>query len=80
MNDRQSRETDVGKTCRAVAMHLNSSVIPTRVLPSSGVPGIGTRALTGKDSGASGNLTSGMNQSSRQIGYYGTNALTHFPN
>jgi hypothetical protein len=37
-------------------MHRSNSVIPTRVFPSSGVPGMGTSALTGKDSGASGNL------------------------
>lgn len=41
---------------RAVAMHLKSSVTPTRALFSSGVPGMGTSAFTGNDSGASGSL------------------------
>lgn len=48
---------------RAVAIHLKSSCTPTRSLPSRGVPGMGTSALTGNDSGGSGSLREhGMGQ------------------
>lgn len=58
-------------------MHLKSSCTPTRSLPSRGVPGIGTRALTGNDSGASGSLQSLSVLQRREVG---RNALAHLPN
>ena len=42
-----------GRTIRAVAIVRIKVCEETGSLPSMGVPGIGTRALTGKDSGCS---------------------------
>lgn len=62
----------MGRTIRAVAMQRSSSVTPTRSLPSNGVPGIGTRALTGKDSGASGSLAMLVSEGARTHAIGGT--------
>lgn len=56
MRPAAKRTIEVGSTIRAVAITRRRSWIPMRSLPSSGVPGMATSALTGNDSGASGSL------------------------